>query len=106
MASLFGSDEFVMFAAIFRSPFENTIIDPAVTLSFMSDVHDSLSIYNDLVVYIRILVYIYESCCIYTNLDVYIRTLMYISESCCIYTNLDVYTRILMYISLSRHVNL
>ena len=41
MASSIGSDEFVIFAAISRSPFENTIIDPAVTLSFMSDVHES-----------------------------------------------------------------
>ena len=40
-SSSFGSDEFAMFAAIFRSPFENTIIDPAVTLFFMSDVHES-----------------------------------------------------------------
>ena len=29
------------FAAIFRSPFENTIIDPAVMLSFMSELHES-----------------------------------------------------------------
>ena len=40
MASSFGSDEFAMFAAIFQSPFENTIIDPAVTHSFMSEVRE------------------------------------------------------------------
>ena len=36
MASSFGSDEFAMFAAIFR------LIDLAVTLSFMSELHKSL----------------------------------------------------------------
>ena len=29
------------FATIFRSPLENTIIDPAVLLSFMSELHES-----------------------------------------------------------------
>ena len=40
MVSSFGNDEFAMLAAIFRSPFENTIIDPVVTLLFMSGVHE------------------------------------------------------------------
>ena len=55
------------FAATFRSPFENTIIDPAVMLSVMLELHESYCIYTDLDVY--------------TNLDVYIRILLYISES-------------------------
>ena len=41
MASSFGGEEFAMFAAIAWSPFQNTIIDPAVTLTFMSELYES-----------------------------------------------------------------
>ena len=41
MASSFGGEEFAMFAAIVWSPFQNTIIDPAVTLTFMSELYES-----------------------------------------------------------------
>ena len=53
MASSFGSDGFrlfAMFAAIFRSPFEKTIIDPAITLSFVPEVHEYMLMYKLVIV--------------------------------------------------------
>ena len=107
MASSFGSDEFAMFAAIFRSSFENTIIDLAVRLPFMSELsgrilmyikklsvstHLSFIVCPDICEYAQILMYIYTNFNVPVR-DVYTEILMYI-----IYMNLGVRTPILMYI--------
>ena len=73
MASSFGSDEFsdefAMFAAIFRSPFEKTM---AVTLSFMSEDRPkstNLNMYTKILMYLQIFI----SC---PDLDVFAQILM------------------------------
>ena len=74
MASSLGS-EFVLYCGHFRSPFERTIIDPAVTLYFMSGVPESYLPPMVLAanVYIQILI-------VCPDLDEYAQILMYIRE--------------------------